>query len=63
MGRKIRVCFRCRDLLEDAYILTPCTLEEFKETGRTPKDRCEQCRKRGLSLICYDIVPKRRGDA
>lgn len=57
MGTMVRICFQCRELMEDSFILTPCLPEEY---DKPEKDRCDNCRKRGRPLVVYRVEPKRR---
>lgn len=58
---KVRICYRCKDIMEDGFILTPCTEAEYKASGLKLKDRCDQCRRRGQYLVAYNVDSKRKG--
>ncbi len=59
---KVRVCPRCRALLEEGYKLTSISLERYLEgaAGGKKRDVCDQCRKSGRVLACFEAEVIRR---
>lgn len=57
MDRIVRICFRCQEIMSDAFTLEPVPQDMYPENV---KYRCDNCRKSDRPLVIYRVEPKRR---